>query len=707
MQINKKLYTTFVIAILTLSILAAAIPMASAEITTAPFVVTHLGTTAVPGGAVGTVVDVVGNATSGAASPFSTVRVYWDALSGAVLGTGSADVNGAYRIAVTIPAAVFGTHYLVVNDGETESEGTAFAVSPVIYVSTIPPTYGTPRALPGDSLSISGHGFAAYDAIAITFHNGTFGDPLTITLTSPAITSNATGSWSATILVPSTITYADFGDFTVNATDEADNWAVKTVTVDYYIGCSPAAGPVGITTTISGRIQPSVAYTIRFNGATIGSGTTAADGAYSMPYTIPSVLSTGGYTVDIVWATINTRDTTFTVNPSPTIVLGASSGYVGDVVTISGSGFSSGATITLYFNDIIVNSTAMDSHFGPTRTGAFAGQLPSGLTFVVPSVSSTVYAVKVVDQYGATSALVYFTVNPTPVTNIALRANAYFQGDVLSFSITTTDRFASDQCTVTVKDPSGLTWWTAVWMLDETSTGVYNMLYQNQMVNNNYLMLSADAPTTGSWNWTITYIATVKGAGKATGLFTVAVPPTTQTVLDQLEVVRSNITAAITTSQGVIITNLNGLDAKLTSITNNIATIQTTVGSIQTSVSNLNIGSLGSDVMAIADDVATIMTDIGTLQADVSDLGMSVTSIEGDVATIQTDLGTLQGTVTSIDDGVATIQTDVGAVQLDVTDVLAKAEVDMTPVWIAVVLSLVAAIAAIFAVITIRSKIAG
>ena len=98
MQISKKLYTTLIIAVLTISTLLADIPMASAEILSPPFAVTKGGTTAVTGGPVGTQVDVVGNATSGAASPFSTVSVYWDALSGAVLGTSSADVNGAYNI---------------------------------------------------------------------------------------------------------------------------------------------------------------------------------------------------------------------------------------------------------------------------------------------------------------------------------------------------------------------------------------------------------------------------------------------------------------------------------------------------------------------------------------------------------------------------------------------------------------------------------
>ncbi len=54
MQISKKLYTTLIITLLTISALTAAIPMVSAEITTNPFIVTKGGTTAVTGGPVGT-----------------------------------------------------------------------------------------------------------------------------------------------------------------------------------------------------------------------------------------------------------------------------------------------------------------------------------------------------------------------------------------------------------------------------------------------------------------------------------------------------------------------------------------------------------------------------------------------------------------------------------------------------------------------------
>jgi len=82
-----------------------------------------------------------------------------------------------------------------------------------------------------------------------------------------------------------------------------------------------------------------------------------------------------------------------------------------------------------------------------------------------------------------------------------------------------------------------------------------------------------------------------------------------------------------------------------------------------------------------------------------SKLNPVIASIVGDIATIKTDLGTVKGTVTTIQGNVATIKTDLGVVKGNVP-------VDMTPAWIAVGLSLVAAIAAAIAAVGIFRKMA-
>jgi hypothetical protein len=707
----------------------AAIPMASAEITSDPFLVEKGGTTAVTSGAVGTQVDVVGNATTGAADPFAVVTIYWDSLAGVVLGTGTADNTGAYRITVTVPASVAGDHWIIANDGETESGGAQFTVEPALTVNTVPPTFGLPNALPGDTVTVSGDGFAAESDITL-FLNQTTDPTISFVITVPSITTDDNGSFDASVVVPD-VDFADFDVFDVNATDEDTNTAIDQLEIDYYINCMPPAGPTGITTTISGRIAANVAYTITFNAASIATGTTASDGSYSVAYPIPGVLSPAAYPVTITWETVNTRSTTFTVTPAPTISLGAINGVAGTVVTITGSGFSGNANITLYFGTTVVNSTAMDSNFTHTTAG---GALASGLTFVVPTLTPGVYSVSVIDQYGATSAAgVYFTIDPTPATTIGLRTATYYPMDIPSFNIMTTE-ISLGVITVSIYDPAGSLWWrTDDWTLTTSDDATYKtVIFQNQGAddyNQMKIVFPADAPL-GTWNWTITYTPTSTGVlTKSTGLFTVMARPGMQDVLDEIAECCSNtsaalnqleaslinvvtdsegdLTAVINTKAGQITTKLDAIGAQVQGIEDMSIIIATDVGEIKVAIADLDLGTMGVDITAIKGDVATIKTNLGTLTTSVASLDAKVVALDGDVATVSTNLGTLEGKVTDLDGKVATVNTSVGTVQADVSDIKAKPDVDMTPVWIAVVLSLIAAIAAIFAVVTIRQKIAG
>lgn len=130
--------------------------------------------------------------------------------------------------------------------------------------------------------------------------------------------------------------------------------------------------------------------------------------------------------------------------------------------------------------------------------------------------------------------------------------------------------------------------------------------------------------------------------------------------------------------------------------------------SILTSIDNLDdkMDNLNAKVVSIQDDIVVIQTTLGTIVTSINNLDAKVVSIQNGIATIQTTLGTISGKVTAIEGNVATIKTDVGTIKADVSNVKGFLPVDMTPVWIAVVLALIAAIASIYAIVVIRSKIA-
>jgi len=526
------------------------------------------------------------------------------------------------------------------------------------------------------------------------------------------ITTGDDGTFQESIIVPA-IAEVDYGDYVVTAIDTDGN--VNTVpyppfvvilSVDYYITLTPAAGPTGITTTIAGRIKANTAYELRFGTAQIATGTSAADGSYEDTYTIPAVLPEQDYTVSVVWAVTVHRDAIFTVLPPPALTkIQPPSGVAGAVITISGSGFSAGADISLYLGTTLVNSTEMDDRFGPTGAPytANAGKF-TDLEFTVPTITPGVYVLKVVDEYGASTGTAYtFTVLPTPVTTVALNAATYYPGDTISFTIFTTDGMTAGP-DVIIRDPTGVTWWAGTWPL--TASGpTWSVLYQDQLFGvDEHALLPADAPL-GSWNWTVTYKPVSTGVvTKATGLFTVAALPSMQTVIDALDADTTSILDAMADLTAL----LDALDAKITAIDGTVATVQTSLGSIQTSVS-----SLGATITGLDGDIATIQTSVGGITTSLASLDAVVGSLYGDVLTINTTLGIIEGTLMDMDGTLATIETDLGTVQLDIAAIETEVDealpvtVDMLPMWIAVILSLIAAIAAIFAVITIRQKIAG
>lgn len=687
MQFKKKVLT---IAITALLLLAMTMAVAQVHAITAPDLT--------PGsGPVGTVVTVSGVD----AVPFSTVTIHWDNLAGAVLNTTSALATGAYSVEVTVPSATNGDHFVVASDSSGNA-GAAFTVDASLVALPA-------QALPGDSLTLTGNGFAATSAITVTFDSTTLATPVSITLTTPTITSNATGSFSAVVTVPAAILVANFDTYTVTAEDAATNLATDTVAVGYYVTVTPTSGPPGITVTIAGRITASTAVVVKFGTAVAFSTTSGTTGSFTGTYALtgPIILGTA-YDVTATFgpvATPTVLHATFTTNAAaPAITLGVAAGIPATVVTIAGTDFSPSANITLSFGTTVVNSTATDKRFGPTdTTGAFSEN------FAVPNIAVGAYTVTVVDQYGA-SATSAFTITAPPVTTVALRATSYAQGDTLSFKVYTTET-SIGTVTVTVVDPTKLVFWTNVWTVTgPAADGSSQVLYQDQLdTHGNHLTLPLDAAT-GSWNWTITYTpASTATLTTATGLFAV---------------VPGGLSGVVSTIGGLNST-LQAIQGTITTIQGNVATIQSSVGGLSTITAS--VSSLGAQITGINDAIAVLYTSMGTLTTAVGNLNATLIGINGNVATVQTSVGTLQGTITTIQGNVATVQTNVGAIQASLgtlqssvntlqssvnaipTDVPAKADVTglSTAIWIAVIFAIIAAIAAIASIVIVRQKVAG
>jgi hypothetical protein len=156
--------------------------------------------------------------------------------------------------------------------------------------------------------------------------------------------------------------------------------------------------------------------------------------------------------------------------------------------------------------------------------------------------------------------------------------------------------------------------------------------------------------------------------------------PTYYKTEDTITVV-SELHQLITAIQKLNMT-LNSISATLTGISSNIATINTNVGTIKTNVTDLakTLADMKNVVYTINGTVGYIKTDVGTIKGWASDISY----IKGEVAKIQ-----------SIKDNTENIPSKIDEIKNL-----------STPIYIAVILSLIAAIAAIICAILVYRKIA-
>ncbi len=176
------------------------------------------------------------------------------------------------------------------------------------------------------------------------------------------------------------------------------------------IAISPTIGPVGtlVTVTASGFTANKI-YTIYFAGVGITTGNTGTTGNFTAYLTVP-VYPRGAYDITITTtAPDNSNTVYFTV--TPVISLSALSGYTGDKITVTGTGFRASSTVTLYFDTTAVTTTST------TSSGTF-----TNITLTIPNSTAGSHLVKGTDTSGdslSISFLILPKVTVNPVSGIA------------------------------------------------------------------------------------------------------------------------------------------------------------------------------------------------------------------------------------------------------------------------------------------------
>ena len=211
-----------------------------------------------------------------------------------VRGDDDTDSRGELTSYILVPESTEGDHTITVEVKNDEGEA-EFTVEPDI---SIDPEEGAV----GDSVTVTGTGFAKSKDVTITFDGDDVGEDETDTH----------GSFEATFNVPT----VKSGTYDVEAEDESRNSDSATFKITTFAEMSPTTGDVGMQITVSGSgFMANGTATIKYDDTEVTTASIGSDGNFEA--TFPAPVSTGGkHTVSVSDGT-NSEQFTFTMESTP------------------------------------------------------------------------------------------------------------------------------------------------------------------------------------------------------------------------------------------------------------------------------------------------------------------------------------------------------------------------------------------------------
>jgi len=687
---TKKAYAALIAAILMFSMVLVVLPVQLASALTVPEVFDE------DGGDIDRYVDtnvgdgLIVNGTG--ATPGGTVNVYWDEVHAwdaeehnGLIATDKASGTSPYKweVEFDVPETGNGTYGIIVKDLESGNvTSIPFIVDPELMLD---PDSG----LEGIDVEVDGTGFGedVRDLDVYFDWNNTapgkpwdpdalkaFTPPYTATELAAAgldaderteaysINTNEFGSFTAPdrFAVPDTVT--DGETYDVVGIDETGAWGNTTFRVGFYIKLDPDSGPPGITVTIEGVMTEDSDVTVEWGikvdddptkdwvtgtRRTLLETTTDSDGYFTAEFEVPDVEAYEKYLVLATDGEDEEAYDWFEVLAEPTITLNPDSGMPGDEIEVEGSFFTEDSTVTLTFDGIDVTPA---EGIETDADGEFSAE------FVVPDVTFGDYEVTAEDAEGF-SATDDFEVRQF-VLIARPRAGPYYRGATMSWEVKSTEDLRDIE--IDIYDPTGYPFYHIFWdgpaeadlqVVFEEDPDFYYVPWYNQEELTG-VPLPDDAPL-GKW----TYEGTLEYFDKSAERW------------KEYDI------------EGTF------------------------------SVVELPYETMGASLTGIKGVVDTIKTDVGTVKGDTSAVKVDVAGVKTDVSGVKSDVAGVKTDVAGVKSDLAGVKSDMAAVKSAVDAVKAEFPIevpmpDLTPMWVAVVLSLIAAIAAVAAVVMISRKLA-
>jgi hypothetical protein len=198
-------------------------------------------------GIVGTTITISGTGFTAS----KTITASFGGNSVTLSGTTTTDANGSFSAATfTVPSQTVGAKSVIVTDASTRSASATFMIIPAIILN---PTIGDV----GSTVTISGTSYNASSTMTMKY------DGTTLATTPPTVTTNASGAFSCTFIVP----VSTYGLHSISATDSSSNTASTQFTVNQV---------TQLITVSLNNAAPSA--TVNINGGYASPATFTADG---------------------------------------------------------------------------------------------------------------------------------------------------------------------------------------------------------------------------------------------------------------------------------------------------------------------------------------------------------------------------------------------------------------------------------------------
>jgi hypothetical protein len=354
----------------------------------------------------GTMVTVTGTGFTG----YTTVYVFFEFSLVKTVSVTAGSLTSTFSVpsGATAGQKMVSVHTTPVYGGAGDTT-LAFAFFTVTQSSiTISPV----SAYVGQSVTVSGTGFAVSTIVTVTFDN----------VPVSTATTTATGTFTTTVTVPESYR----GSHTVKATDTSGSFNTASFITLQSITINPTEGAVGDEVTVSGKgFGANQAVTITYDGTQVttdpASVTTSISGNFSASFSSPGGAS-GAHTIIASDGTY-TASASFTTTAS--FSLDQTEGYIGDEVTFSGIGFGASQTITITYDStqVITNPDPLIAD----ANGSFSGG------FEVPPGPAGTCTVKASDGTNIISAN-FTTIGDATISQITSEASPGYVG--MEFAVT-------------------------------------------------------------------------------------------------------------------------------------------------------------------------------------------------------------------------------------------------------------------------------